>query len=41
MTTRKYDREEYDAHIREKRCPTGTCRALAAPAATLAAGKGV
>ncbi len=41
MTTLKYFREEYDAHIKEKRCPTGTCRDLAAPAATPAAGKGV
>jgi NADH-quinone oxidoreductase F subunit len=41
MTTFKYFREEYDAHIKEKRCPTGTCRALASPAVSLAAGKGV
>jgi len=41
ISTLKYFRDEYDAHIKEKRCPTGTCRALAGPAATLAAGKGV
>jgi NADH-quinone oxidoreductase subunit F len=27
-TTIKYFREEYDAHIREKRCPAGECRGL-------------
>jgi len=41
MSTLKYFRDEYDAHIKDKRCHTGTCRALAEPAATLAAGKGV
>lgn len=42
MTTLRYFRDEYDAHIKDKRCPTGTCRALAAPALSLtAAGKGV
>ncbi|MCL6581849.1 MAG: hypothetical protein K6U08_09640, partial [Firmicutes bacterium] len=41
MTTLKYFREEYDLHIYEKRCPTGTCRALAGRAALTAAGKGV
>lgn len=29
VTTLKYFRDEYDAHIKEKRCPTGTCKALA------------
>jgi hypothetical protein len=41
MTTLKYFREEYDAHIKEKRCPTGTCRGLAVRGAAVAAGKGV
>ncbi len=42
MSTLRYFREEYDAHLKEKRCPTGTCQALAAPARALtAAGKGV
>jgi len=41
MTTLKYFRDEYDAHVKEKRCPTGTCRGLADPARALtAAGKG-
>ena len=30
MSTLRYFRDEYDAHIREKRCPTGTCKALTA-----------
>ena len=30
MTTLKYFRHEYDAHIHEKRCPAGVCRALLA-----------
>ncbi len=30
MSTLKYFRDEYDAHINEKRCPTGTCKAIAA-----------
>ncbi len=42
MTTLRYFRGEYDAHILDKRCSTGTCRALAAPALSLtAAGRGV
>ncbi len=28
MTTMKYFRDEYDAHIKEKRCPAGVCKAL-------------
>jgi len=28
LTTLKYFREEYEAHIREKRCPAGVCREL-------------
>ncbi len=28
LTTIKYFRDEYDAHIREKRCPAGVCKAL-------------
>ncbi len=28
LSTIKYFREEYLAHIREKRCPAGVCRAL-------------
>ena len=28
LSTIKYFRKEYDAHIREKRCPAGVCRAL-------------
>jgi len=28
LTTLHYFREEYEAHIREKRCPAGQCRAL-------------
>ncbi len=27
-TTMKYFREEYEAHIRDKRCPAGVCKAL-------------
>ena len=30
LTTLKYFRHEYEAHIREKRCPAGRCRALTA-----------
>ncbi|MGD9160583.1 MAG: NADH-ubiquinone oxidoreductase-F iron-sulfur binding region domain-containing protein [Desulfobacteraceae bacterium] len=30
ITTLKYFRAEYEAHIREKRCPAGMCRALTA-----------
>ncbi|HEY3316159.1 MAG TPA: NADH-quinone oxidoreductase subunit NuoF, partial [Bacillota bacterium] len=30
MSTLKWFRSEYDAHINEKRCPTGTCRTLTA-----------
>jgi NADH-quinone oxidoreductase subunit F len=28
LTTIKYFRDEYEAHIREKRCPAGVCKAL-------------
>jgi NAD-dependent dihydropyrimidine dehydrogenase PreA subunit len=28
LTTIKYFRDEYDAHIREKTCPAGVCKAL-------------
>lgn len=28
LTTLRYFREEYEAHIREKRCPAGACKAL-------------
>jgi NADH:ubiquinone oxidoreductase subunit F (NADH-binding) len=28
LSTLRYFRSEYDAHIREKRCPAGVCRAL-------------
>ena len=28
MSTLRYFRDEYEAHIREKRCPAGVCRAL-------------
>jgi NADH:ubiquinone oxidoreductase subunit F (NADH-binding)/(2Fe-2S) ferredoxin/ferredoxin len=28
LTTIRYFRDEYEAHINEKRCPAGTCRAL-------------
>ncbi|MCL4534884.1 MAG: 4Fe-4S binding protein [Bacteroidetes bacterium] len=28
LTTLRYFRSEYEAHIREKRCPAGACRAL-------------
>jgi NADH-quinone oxidoreductase subunit F len=28
LTTLKYFREEYEAHIRDKRCPAGVCKAL-------------
>ncbi len=28
ISTLKYFREEYDAHIRDKRCPAGVCKAL-------------
>lgn len=31
LTTLRYFREEYEAHIKEKRCPTGVCRALISP----------
>jgi NADH-quinone oxidoreductase subunit F len=30
LTSLKYFREEYEAHIKEKRCPAGVCRALTA-----------
>ena len=30
LTSLKYFREEYEAHIREKRCPAGMCRSLTA-----------
>ncbi len=28
MTTMKYFREEYEAHIRDKKCPAGVCKSL-------------
>jgi len=28
LSTIRYFREEYEAHIEEKRCPAGTCKAL-------------
>ena len=28
LTTLKYFRDEYEAHINEKRCPAGVCKAL-------------
>jgi len=28
LSTLRYFRDEYDAHVREKRCPAGVCRAL-------------
>ena len=28
LSTIRYFRDEYDAHIKEKRCPTGECKAL-------------
>ena len=28
LSTIRYFRDEYDAHIREKRCPAGHCKAL-------------
>lgn len=28
LTTIRYFRDEYEAHIREKRCPAGACKAL-------------
>jgi len=31
LTTLRYFGEEYEAHIKEKRCPTGVCRALISP----------
>ncbi len=30
ITSLRYFREEYEAHVREKRCPSGMCRALTA-----------
>jgi NADH-quinone oxidoreductase subunit F len=30
LTTLRYFRSEYEAHIREKRCPAGVCRSLTA-----------
>jgi NADH-quinone oxidoreductase subunit F len=30
LTSLRYFRDEYEAHVREKRCPSGTCRALTA-----------
>lgn len=33
LTTLRYFREEYEAHIRGKRCPAGVCRALASAGA--------
>jgi hypothetical protein len=37
LTTLRYFRDEYIAHIVEKRCPAGECKMLAKPAATLGA----
>ena len=28
LSTLRYFREEYDAHVKERRCPAGVCRAL-------------
>jgi len=28
LSTLKYFRDEYEAHIREKRCPAGVCKSL-------------
>ena len=28
LTTLKYFRDEYEAHIRDKKCPAGQCKAL-------------
>ena len=28
LTTLKYFRDEYEAHIRDKKCPAGVCKAL-------------
>ena len=28
LTTIRYFRDEYEAHIRDKRCPSGVCKAL-------------
>ena len=28
LTTIRYFRDEYEAHIRDKKCPAGVCRAL-------------
>jgi len=30
LTSLKYFRDEYEAHVKEKRCPAGMCRALTA-----------
>ncbi len=40
LTTLKYFREEYEAHIKEHRCPAGVCKALTAFAIDPAACKG-
>jgi len=31
LSTLRYFRAEYEAHVRDKRCPAGQCRALAVP----------
>jgi hypothetical protein len=31
LTTLGYFREEFEKHIRDKQCPAGVCRLLAAP----------
>ena len=31
LSTLRYFREEVDAHVYQKRCPTGQCKALAVP----------
>ena len=40
LTTLKYFREEYEAHIREHRCPAGVCTKLTSFAINPAACKG-
>ncbi len=38
LTSLKYFRDEYEAHVNERRCPAGACRALAAGAAATVEG---
>ena len=40
LSTLRYFRAEYDAHVNQKRCPTGQCKALASPAINAALCKG-